>query len=374
MSPLKLSYVSLARLPTDRAHGYASMKMCEEFATLGTQVELLVPTRRFGIKNDPFEYYKIKRVFSLDRLFATDFLGRLENSRVAFAIDQLTFLFSLWMRTFRHKIVYTRDYQVALFARSKYIVLEVHSVPEREFLFLQAVRRARRIIVISNGLKRLLVANGVPESKVLVAPDAVDLSEFDITPSREVWRAHHVDQQKRIVLYTGHFYGWKGADTLAHAAASFPPYVELVLMGGVGQELADFQKSYKSPHVHVIGFQPREHIASFLMSADVLVLPNSARPKISSHYTSPLKLFQYMASSVPIVASDVPSIREILTDESTFWFAPDDERSLARIIEHVLTHPDEAREKAARAREEVKKYTWGSRARAILAHLAKKPT
>ncbi|MBI4068146.1 glycosyltransferase family 4 protein, partial [Candidatus Kaiserbacteria bacterium] len=135
------------------------------------------------------------------------------------------------------------------------------------------------------------------------------------------------------------------------------------------RELAEFKKTYASDRVHVIGYQPRAKMASITMSADILVLPNSAKPKISSHYTSPLKLFQYMAAGVPIVASDLPSIREILTDETAFWFPPDDEHALARQIEYVLSRPDEAREKAARARENVKKYTWDARAWAILAHI-----
>ena len=149
-----------------------------------------------------------------------------------------------------------------------------------------------------------------------------------------------------------------------------PSDVEIVLMGGVDRELSDFQNKYPGPHVHVIGYQSRKQIPEFLMSADVLVLPNSAQPKISSHYTSPLKLFQYMASGVPIVASDLPSIREILTDESAFWFTPDDEQGLARQIGYVLSHPDEAKAKAMRAREAVKKYTWDARARNILGHIA----
>ena len=128
-------------------------------------------------------------------------------------------------------------------------------------------------------------------------------------------------------------------------------------------------KAYANDHVHVIGFQPRERIPHLLMMADVLVLPNSARPKLSSHYTSPLKLFQYMASGIPIVASYLPSIREILTNETCFWFTPDDEEALARQVEYVLTHPDEARTKAAQAQEVVKRYTWDARAKAILASI-----
>jgi len=368
---MKLAYVTSVRLPTDRAHGYAIMKMCEQFASHGAQVELYVPTRRHGIKEDPFTYYGIKPTFSIRRLSATDLLGKFENSRAAFALDQLTFLLSLLMHRFPKTTVYTRDYQIALFSRAKQIVLEIHSIPERTFLFFRAVSRASKLVVISNGLKETLVNGGVPPQKIIVAPDAVDIAEFDIKPSRDIWRTYNVDPNKKIVLYTGHFYGWKGGETLANAAKYLPDGVETVLMGGVDRELAEFKKTYAGDRVHVIGYQPRHILPAVTMSADVLVLPNSAKPKISSHYTSPLKLFQYMASGVPIIASDLPSIREILTDDTAFWFPPDDERALARQIEYVLSHPDEARSKAARAREEVKKYTWDARASAILEYIQK---
>ncbi len=371
---MKIAYVTFVRLPTDRAHGYAIMKMCEEFAAGGARVELLAPTRRHGLQDDPFTYYGIRRNFSLRKLWASDLLGKFERARAAFALDQLSFLLSLSTMRFDDLLVYTRDYQVALFARSRTIALEVHSIPERTFLFKRALARAQKIIVISGGLKTRLVELGVPAHKIAVSPDAVDLSEFASAPSREaVWKAVGVDPHKKIVLYTGHFYGWKGAETLAETARLLPPDVSIVLMGGVDSELAEFKASYASERVHIIGFQPREKIAGFLMAADVLVLPNSAKPKISSHYTSPLKLFQYMASGVPIVASDLPSIREILSDSTAFWFTPDDVNSLAECIQRVLSNQEEARAKAARAKELAKKYTWDARAHAILTHLFDKP-
>ncbi|MDP3645461.1 MAG: glycosyltransferase family 4 protein [bacterium] len=369
--PAQMSYVTLARLPTGRAHGYTIMKMCEQFAAQGCEVELFVPTRDAGIlTSDPFEYYGIKRNFSLNKLWATDLLSRFEKSRLSFFLDQISFLLSISLKRFNDTVTYTRDYQIALVARSSHIVLEIHNIPERAYLFYKALSRAKRLVVISEGLKRSLIENGVAPEKIVVAPDAVDLSEFALAPSREIWRAYQVDPENKIALYTGHFYGWKGAETLAAAAPYMPSNTELVLMGGVDHELKTFQKKYASNRVHVIGYQPRQQIPAFLVSADVLVLPNSAKPKISSEYTSPLKLFQYMASGVPIVASDLPSIREILTDEMAFWCTPDDERALARQIEYVLSHPDEARQKAARAREEVKKYTWDARAQTILEHIS----
>lgn len=77
-----------------------------------------------------------------------------------------------------------------------------------------------------------------------------------------------------------------------------------------------------------------------------------------------------MASGIAIIASDLPSIREVLDDSSAFWFEPDNERDLARAIKDALADPS-APEKAARALSEAQKYTWDKRARAILAHVDK---
>lgn len=366
---MKLTYIAHIRLPTDRAHGYAIMKMCEQFAAAGADVELVVPRRKHGIKHDPFEYYRIKRNFKIRRLWATDLLGRFEGSRLAFAIDEATFLLSVRQMKFKDEIVYTRDYQVALLVRSPKIALEVHSIPARTQLFNRALARVRRVITISLGLKRELEDSHKESLKEVVphiAPDAVDLSEFSVTPDRSLWDEFGIDATKKIALYTGHFYGWKGGDTFAKAGNYVSKDTQLVLMGGVDSELAEFKEKYSKENVHIIGFQPREKIAKIMMSADVLILPNNPLPKISSIYTSPLKLFQYMASGVPIVASDLPSIREILNDETTFWFHPGNSQSLANQIEYAIAHEDEAKAKAEKANEEVKQYTWEKRADNIL--------
>src|SRR3989344_3204590 len=370
MKPIeKNAYVTSVRLPTDRAYGYAIMKMCEEFARAGASVELIVP-QRHGPQGDPFRHYSLQPLFTLRRLSTTDISGKSERITFGYYIDLASFLLSLFFPRFPDAIVYTRDYQVALVARSKHIVLEVHSVPTRSWIFSHALRRVEKFVVITHGIKDALIELGTQKERIFVAPDAVDLAEFDIEPSREeVWREYGVNPQKKIVLYTGHFYEWKGAETLADAA-TLPPDIEIVLLGGVARELADFKERYSSKHVHIIGFQPREKMPGLLKSADVLVLPNSGKAKISSHYTSPLKLLQYMASGTPIVASDLPSIREILDDSSAYWFTPDDPQSLAARIKGVLENSGEAREKARKALGASKQYTWTQRAKTILGHIA----
>ncbi len=72
-----------------------------------------------------------------------------------------------------------------------------------------------------------------------------------------------------------------------------------------------------------------------------------------------------MASGVPIVASRLPSIQELLNDENAFLVPPDDPEALARGIQEALAHPDEARRKALLARACVSEHTWEKRAERI---------
>jgi glycosyltransferase involved in cell wall biosynthesis len=103
-----------------------------------------------------------------------------------------------------------------------------------------------------------------------------------------------------------------------------------------------------------------------MAAADALVLPNTALDIISARFTSPLKLFAYMASGKPILASDLPSIREVLDDTCAYFFTPDDAQNLARGVEKVLSDATGAAERGHEAREKVKAYSWKARAARIL--------
>jgi glycosyltransferase involved in cell wall biosynthesis len=103
-------------------------------------------------------------------------------------------------------------------------------------------------------------------------------------------------------------------------------------------------------------------VPELLARADVLVLPNPASA-ISTRYTSPLKLFEYMAAGRPIVSSDLPSIREILRDNvNALLVAPGDPMALASAIDRLLRDPALAARLARTALDEVPSYSWPRRA------------
>jgi glycosyltransferase involved in cell wall biosynthesis len=111
-------------------------------------------------------------------------------------------------------------------------------------------------------------------------------------------------------------------------------------------------------------------VAELLTQADVLVLPNPASA-ISTRYTSPLKLFEYMAAGKPIVSSDLPSIREILRDGvNALLVSPGDPGMLASAIERLLNDPSLAARLARAALDEVPNYSWQRRAERLEALFA----
>jgi len=194
---------------------------------------------------------------------------------------------------------------------------------------------------LSQGLKNLYPN----ASRVLVAPDGVDLKLFDIPLSREEAKKHlGLRSNKKLVIYTGSRHLWKGVETLDEVSKLLPHNIEVM----------------------IITDKPHTEIPLYLKAADVLILPNSAKEDISKLYTSPMKLFEYMASGTPIVASDLPSIREILNDSAAFFFAPDSPESLAEAIQEALSNEAIAKSKAENAHKIALNYTWDRRAERII--------
>ncbi|KKR77731.1 MAG: group 1 glycosyl transferase [Parcubacteria group bacterium GW2011_GWE2_40_8] len=85
---MKILYIANARLPTEKAHGIQIMKTCEAFADLGHSVSLIVPRRFNFIKDDPFEYYRVKRNFKIIKLPTIDLV---KFSKIGFWIESIVF-------------------------------------------------------------------------------------------------------------------------------------------------------------------------------------------------------------------------------------------------------------------------------------------
>lgn len=373
---MKIIYITNARIPTEKAHGYQICKMCEEFGNQGAEVELWIPKRDNEIKDDIYIFYGLENNFKINKISSYDFYRYWKYlGKLSFWLQGFWFIIQLlFIKIDKQAIVYTRDPEIGwLFnLRGCRTVYEAHTWPgNRIWLYKFLIKKINKIIAISRGLADVFIKAGYPKSRILVAADGVDLEKFDIDLDIEQARNKlNLPLDKKIVLYIGHLYEWKGAQDLAEAANLLEDNYLTVFVGGVNNDVAIFKEKNQAliqeGKIAVYQHQSRDLMPRWLKAADVLILPNKSRENISKYFTSPLKLFEYMASQGPVVASDLPSLREVLNEKNCLFFKPDEAKDLAEKIAWLLENPETADKIAEQAYQDVKNYTWERRARNII--------
>lgn len=371
---MKILYVEPIRLPTEKAHGIQIMEMCAAFKRRGADVELVVSDRKTPIAEDPFEYYNVRERFTITRLPSPDLIN---FGPIGFWL----FLVIFAMRALRYArlsgadIVYTRTPAVAKLFSKRYrgaIVWEVHA---RHTMPRKVLEKLSLVVPITHGLSRWYETQGVPSARLHVAPDGVNLASIESadqgTARAQLRERLGLARDSRIALYLGSFgvYAWKGVD-IARAAAEKLPDVTWLFVGGSPEECETLLRDAPK-NVRVLPRAKRSEVPGLLAAVDVLLLPNKSGNITSEEDTSPLKLFEYMGSGVPIVASDLPSIREVLDADTGYFATPNDPGALAHAVESALQDDAQARAKAAAARKEVESFTWDKRAEGILAAIMK---
>ena len=116
------------------------------------------------------------------------------------------------------------------------------------------------------------------------------------------------------------------------------------------------------------GWVKHSSVPQYLRACNVLVAPF---PKTDHYnfYMSPMKIFEYMAIGVPIVASELNSIREIVDNDSAFLVEPENAEALAHGISQAVAASSESKKRSGRALEMVRGHSWHKRAERIISRL-----
>jgi glycosyltransferase involved in cell wall biosynthesis len=226
---------------------------------------------------------------------------------------------------------------------------------------------AEGYVTITRGLAEDLEQRFGARQRLGVVPDGVRLEPVSAAAAAR-------DGARPLVVYAGHLYPWKGVDVLLEALQALPE-VDGLIVGGHEREpdlarvraLAD--RLGLASRVELTGPIDPPRVREKLGMASVLALPNPASA-ISNRFTSPLKLFEYMAAARPIVASDLPAIREVITpDVQGVLVAPGSPTALADGIRRVLADPAMGARIAAAAAAAAVDFTWDRRAERLEAVL-----
>ena len=369
---MKLLYVMHARMPTEKAHGVQVVSMCGELSKAGVDVTLVLPRRKNAIKNDIFTYYGIKKTFDVVFLKTPDLI---KLGTVGFRFQGIIFAWKAyrWSKKHKHDYIFVRDLiafiMFAHFAPLK-TVYEVHTLPKNiSKLYIDSLRKIQKIISQNIWKKDFLVEKAnLEEEKFLVAPNGFDAALFPAKISKDDARKKlGFPNDKRIVLYAGHLYDWKGASVLGAVSDTLSDDTAVVFVGGTEKDVVSFRETYKK--AYVLGTKPHADIPFYLKAADIVVLPNVPTTQESKFETSPIKLFEYMASGTPIIASDLPSIREVLNEETGYFFEAGNSDALKETIEHVFSD-EENDEKSKNAQSASSSFTWKKRAELVRNHIS----
>lgn len=392
---LKYYYVTCARVPGKKAHCSQIAQMCRAFIDAGLDMELLHPARSMHGEYEGAtieDWYGFDRSIPSRRLFCIDYLGRIPSimphylTSMAHRLMVATFNFSMvrYLRKLPGDFgIYSRDPRVMRRVKQvfpgKRAYLELHMLrdwprPEWEEQLFQSVDG---IIVVTRKMKEMLYKRGVPEDRVIVEPNGVDQSAFPGTVPREEARNHlDLDPTRRYVTFVGNFRAMnvdRGLGTIVQAVPRVIrefPEVTFLFVGGPLQSAQEYIGELKGmgidqKHFMFVDRQPYNEIHYWLAASEVLVHPVPDHP-IYTNITSPLKVFEYMTAGRPIVASDLPSIREVLENGKTALLAaPGDSEGFANAFLKALSDDKLTRRLARNSKKDVLERTWESRAARI---------
>ena len=373
---MELVYLANCVLPSRSANTIQITKMCQAFARQGHDVTLLVPAHpsREADIEDLYDFYDVDPCFEIYKLARPrlssvgTFLVNYRMGRVAARMNP--------------DVVYSRSIVACYFASraGTDCVFESHS-PVRESRFGRVedtfFRRLiehdtfESLVVISDALREYY-REEYPEvrDRIIVARDAADTVDESTDPVELRGKAGPLQ-----VGYVGHLYEGRGMDLIG-ALAREQDGAEFHVIGGEPEDVAYWEdRMGDRDNIHFYGFLPPSELDQYRLAFDVQLAPYEQEIATNAghntvQWMSPLKIFEYMAAGRAIVASDLPAIREILTDgETALLCDPTDEREWANALSRL--QDDDFRERLGTSARSTfhENYTYNSRAQRCLADL-----
>jgi len=375
---MKLLYIASVRIPNEKASALAIMRQCEAFAEQGVEVTLLIPNRSNHIKVDPFEFYGVRRNFSIRIMKSVDFYIRLGvfGFYIARFSQMIYSLFFSLNNIGKYDLIYTRDPWMVFFLtffRKRY-VLEVHKTYSQA-IELRAIRRASLLICISSGLKRFYV-DLLKLDSIIVEPSGVNVSQFlETTPEISTRLSLGIPNDAKVIGYIGKYKTMgedKGVEQLVSAFAEVYTTNSRAFLLIVGLEEAEIglvenicsKENLPAGSYKLLPLVQKD-FPIYVMATDVLVM-NYPDTEHYRNYMSPTKLFAYMASARLIISSDLPTIREIVDDSMVVFFPPESKSALVSAIRKSISDEFPRASMVQLAKNKVSHFSWSARSQRIL--------
>ena len=329
---MRVLYVAPHPFYTERGSPIATRLMVETLLDLGHEVELLVYHEGDDINHDGLTLHRIAslpgihdvpiglsvRKLVCDVWLARTFTKLVRTGRfdVIHAGEEAAYLAYLLRRLHRRPYVIDMDSSVPDQIEESFPRLGPWLRPLRE-LDRRTMRQAVAVTAVGEHLAG--IARRARDARdVHVIRDVAD---FDGSPAARDYRDDlHLDPAVSVGLYVGNLEPYQGIELLLDSVARIELPVVLVIIGGSLPSIERYRRRATQmgidSRIHWLGPRPLAELPSHLARADVLV-----SPRVRGENT-PMKIYSYLASAVPIVATDIPSHTEVLDDSVARLAAP----------------------------------------------------
>lgn len=399
---MKIAVIS-DHIPSKWAHSINCMSHAQAFYKLGHQVEILCIQRYLEKKNK----LKIKNIH--------EFYGINKNIKIKFYTDFLPSFFREFRligpfceyitNFFIKKLLKTKDFfiiekkishyckknnidftycrrteQIAYYNILNNIptVIESHlyltDIPSNfnKLISINENENFRCLITISNLLKERFEKIGFPNEKIMVLEDAVFLDEYDsINENKAIIRKNlGLTNNKKIILHSGNLYMDRGIDTILNSANNLRSRsLQFCFLGAKEKDIKYWKKYISRNNIQAdilfLGFKTRNLVPFYLKAADILLIPYSAK-LYTAKWMSPLKIYEYMASNTPIIASNLIRLREICNNNECLFFDSDNPDSLSEKIQTLLNNSALQQKLVKNAYKNAQNHSFKDRCKKIL--------
>ncbi|WP_326769781.1 glycosyltransferase family 4 protein [Streptomyces sp. NBC_01591] len=368
---MRIAYMHGGSIPSYFANGVHVMRMCDAFTAAGHEVTLYSMP---GSDEDPYAYYGVHHRFPI-RLVPCPAYTPTGYWRRAETVRELV------TNGPAPDLIYGRDpYALATLSDLAPLVYEVHQLredlsPAGTEEALLRMPRLSRVVVITHVLARDMQRKyeTLGTLPIVVAPDCAD-PPAPAAASGTTRLPGRSDVPR--VGYVGHLYDGRGIGLVLELANRFPG-LDFHLVGGTDEDRTRWEQACRSPHVYFHGHRPPSALPGYYALFDVVLAPYEqkvytwGRLSETGRWASPMKVFEYMSHGCPVIASDLPVLREVLQDRvNCLLRPPEDPAAWAEALDELITDGALRRELGAEARRQVlERYTWRRRADVVLAGL-----
>jgi len=364
----KLAYIPNSAMPTSAANNVHVMKMCSALAEQGIDVTIYSECSP-GWSGDVKDLHQ---QFGTISCFPMELVNRGKRRR-----ENLLYRLICQAIADGCSYIYTRSLSVAFYAclADIPVIFEEHKIPkDADFARYRFILRSPalvRFVAISQSLAGFFRAlHRDAAGKIAVLHDAADpVGSFKVAK----FKLQEMPGIRMNLGYVGHLYPGKGAELSVEIARRMP-HIGFHMLGGTEDDVDRWRKETSElPNIVFYGHRPHKSVPGFIEAVDVCIAPflrevgvSGGGPNVADVF-SPLKIFEYMSYGKPIITSDLPVLREILTDGDTALMCdPDTPESFVAAINSLIEDTTEAQAMGARALAHfLANYTWARRAERV---------